>query len=788
MNFSNMEKIYNNVKILLKVIIYITVFHVATAVSAQNVVLGELVDRSGNGIDGAAVVVMKAKDSTSVAWGYSEQGTFQLSYNNTANSRLLLYIEAYGFNSVYREIPNDAKTLDVGKVVMDSVSVDLNEITVTAYTDVKYRFVAGEDKYEIPKTIGEQAFDLNALLSHLPGLAVDGDKIVVIGRGAPEFTINGMKPRPGELDQLSPRDIERVSVNRMPSSRYSREVKSVIDIVTRKSVKDYINMRVLNDFRIGKEPRNNAGVAINSKTKRWVNYLGYSFDYGRNYYETVYKNVLKADNKEYERIYSQSPLFVSKKHSLTLSPKYRISDNSFIDLQYRYIHKKSDNNHPETFDITGYEKDESNGNSTAEDNNHNVIMRYKYANTEKNSFDVNIGYSSVNEDEHNILSERIYVLKNNNYNIIDTEYNSSFYSKTANISANYAHNFKYDMVAEAGGEFAWIWDNGKTKYKNGSEINSDTKESQAAFYLNFGQEKAKFSYMVGLRCEYLYKHNDKSDGINSKPWSYLPSVSLSYQPTDELNFMLYFRSSTVHPTIRERDPILHYVNKYEYTRGNPNLKSYIENELAFRVGLPYNFYVALEYDFADNPIVMMDDIYDIDKQQTVLTYHNFPKRKNFIANLGWNGRIGFYSLALDATYDQCWSRIPFGDSFVEKHKPKLGVRVQQKAKVLKNTELRVVFNYSTSYNYMNTWTNETYNMDVVLTSALFKNKLNFTIACYNVFYNNERSTEQYKDISTYNFNRMFDRQFRFGISYKINNYKNVFQRNESNSNILDRLK
>ena len=89
---------------------------------------------------------------------------------------------------------------------------------------------------------------------------------------------------------------------------------------------------------------------------------------------------------------------------------------------------------------------------------------------------------------------------------------------------------------------------------------------------------------------------------------------------------------------------------------------------------------------------------------------------------------------------------------------------------------------------MNTWTNETYNMDVVLTSALLKNKLNFTIACYNVFYNNERSTEQYMNISTYNFNRMFDRQFRFGISYKFNNYRNVFQRNESNSNILDRLK
>lgn len=190
----------------------------------------------------------------------------------------------------------------------------------------------------------------------------------------------------------------------MPSSRYSREVKSVIDIVTRKSVKDYINMRVTNDFRINKEPRNNTGVAINSKAGRWVNYLGYSFDYGRNYYETVYKNILREENKEYERIYSQSPLLFQK-HSLTLSPKYQISDNSFVDVQYRYIHKASDNSHPETFDITGYEKDKSNGNSTAEDNNHDVIMRYKYSDTEKNSFDVNIGYSSVNEDEHNIYQK-----------------------------------------------------------------------------------------------------------------------------------------------------------------------------------------------------------------------------------------------------------------------------------------------------------------------------------------------------------------------------------------------
>ena len=62
---------------------------------------------------------------------------------------------------------------------------------------------------------------------------------------------------------------------------------------------------------------------------------------------------------------------------------------------------------------------------------------------------------------------------------------------------------------------------------------------------------------------------------------------MSYALSDEVNFNAYFRRSTVHPTLRERDPVLYYVNKYEYVQGNPDLKSYIENELYFGVRLGY---------------------------------------------------------------------------------------------------------------------------------------------------------------------------------------------------------
>lgn len=98
---------------------------------------------------------------------------------------------------------------------------------------------------------------------------------------------------------------------------------------------------------------------------------------------------------------------------------------------------------------------------------------------------------------------------------------------------------------------------------------------------------------LGLRGEYLYKYRAENKDVNADPFSWLPSVSLSYEPNDAINLNFYFRRSTIHPTISERDPILHYVNKYEYMRGNPDLKSYIENEIALRLRAALSFFCGI---------------------------------------------------------------------------------------------------------------------------------------------------------------------------------------------------
>lgn len=766
--------------------ITIACIFISTYVFPQCIVSGEVTDHSGHRISGAAVVIMNAADSVSIAWDYTRDEPFRIRYTDPDNGKLLLYVEAFGYESIYRELPENAAHCDLGRLELAYSDIRIEAVAVTAEAPIKYRFAAGKNEFEIPRSIGEQALDLNMLLMHIPGFAVHGDEVTVIGRGVPEFTIDGQKPRPGELEQLEGKDIMRISVDRMPSARYSKEVKSVVDIITRKTLRDHLNVRVLNDFRLGHEPWNRSSVAIDSRFGKWTNYASYAYDYGRTYYETIYKTTLHSEERSYERIYSQWPLFTSRTHTLTLSPKFRIDDKSFVDLQYHYKRKGSDGSHPEIFDIVGCERSESTGSSRTDNEKHNLILRYFYETNDRSRLDLNCGYSSVGEKGHNVSDERI-VSAQNGSELITTDYTDRFVSETVSFTANYERSFGHGITAETGLEIAEIWNRSKTVYKGDSPLLSDTEETQAALYADFGQQIGKFDYRLGIRGEYLYKYRTENEDVNAEPFSWLPSVGLSWEPTDAINLNLYFRRSTVHPTISERDPILHYVNKYEYMRGNPDLKSYIENELALRVELPHRFSIALEYDFAKNPIIMMDDIYDIEKQQTILTYHNFPEKKNLTADVAWHGKFGFYTLFIDAAYDQTWSKTLFGNDYLRLHKPMFGIRIQQIAKIAKWAELNAAFDYRTSYDALHTRNGESYNMDIGLALTFFQQRLNAVISCYNIFYTNQRTWEFYKNISTENWNRMFDRQFRFGVSYRFNSLKSDYRRNDSNADILNRL-
>lgn len=111
---------------------------------SQCIVSGEITDQLGRRISGAAVVIMNAADSVSIAWEYTQDAPFHIQYTNPNNNKLLLYIEALGYENIYKNLPENATHCDIGRLKLVHSSTQIEEITITAEAPIKYKFVAGK--------------------------------------------------------------------------------------------------------------------------------------------------------------------------------------------------------------------------------------------------------------------------------------------------------------------------------------------------------------------------------------------------------------------------------------------------------------------------------------------------------------------------------------------------------------------------------------------------------------------------------------------------------------------
>lgn len=752
-----------------------------------NRIKGTLNDTIGQPISGAMLVIMNSKDSSSIAMEYAKEATFDIKYHQTGQEKLMLYISVYGFQGKF--LPLKSKDEDLGKIVLLPLAIKMDEVTITRKIPLQHTFSKGKDEFRIPEWMGEQEYDLNSLLSNIPGIAVDGNSVKIIGSGSPVYTINGLTPRPGELESLSPQDIEKIIIDRMPSAKYDKTVKGIINIVIRKKLKDYLSTRLSNNFIYRQKAGDNTAIAINNQAGKWVNYLNYIYSYAPNIYESVYKSTLHTDAGDYPRIYEQSPDQLKKTQGVNYSPKYNINEHSFIDLQYSYQTNKEQSEDVNTFEIINKEYDDLKSKTKTTNNNHDLILRYHHQKKENNAFTANISYAHYDKNNHANTVENITYTDPDEESInINTNYTSQFTNKVLTISANYDFDIGKQIRMEAGGDFAKIWNNSSTVYAGGQNYLTGTQETQATLYLNFGQSLGKIHYQVGLRGEYLYKHHPTDKKINDHPYAFLPSVSFSYKVTDQTNMTLYYRRTTTHPTLIQRDPILHYSDKYEYVQGNPDLKAYIDNNINFRLQLPKNLSLNINYLFAKDPIIQATNIYDESQQITLTTYNNFPRQKNLQASVGWYEKFGFYRLMLNGGYEQTWSKSPFLDSYVEYSKPAFNIRIQQMFSIHNNVRLSVIFNYMTSSKDLNSKMNEYYDLSSTLIFTLFKRRLNILIAGDDLLYTNVKWVIRYDRITEENINYTYGRALRIGITYNFNDFRDMFKKNNSNSYILDRAR
>ena len=756
---------------------FLFLFLVPCAVWGQEMreVTGRLADTTGQGVKGAIVVLMEKADSVQVRWDYFAVDTFRLEYEYRKEKALLLYVSAIGYASKYVEV--DRERENQGTIVLEPLSISLEEAVVAARQPIGHTYENGKDTYMIPGWIREREYSLNSLLARLPGLMEDGG-IKIAGIGIPIYLVNGLMPMGDELSTLTPRDIEQVSISRLPPSKYGTAL-GVINIVTVKTWRDYLTMRASDNFSYSNVAQDNLSLSVNFRKGKQTHVLNYNYGYSPAKQEMwdTYETIIPEDSIYYLMRSAENLHRTTRKHTLTYTPRYQLTDNSTIDLQYSFNTSNSEeNNFTRTVFENGSESEsQSRVGINGDSKTHGLWLRYdnRFKGEEKKRLTISANYFNLKDSKDNRVMEH-FLQATEQVDTNYTNYRQVYKNQTFNASVDYMFSLGEDWKMEAGVNYGKLWiDNRMCREDNFSNDCSNTEN--ASLYLDMDKSIGRFYCQLGIRGEY---------GDNR--FYFVPSAGMSYRVKDDLNFMLYYRRHVEYPSASDLNANIFYFHKYLYSVGNPDLKPTVVNHLRAHFSFPLNIGLTCEYFYRKDNAVTSTLTDKNNPQMVVITQDNLDKTHDLGLTLSWNRTWGCYNLNMAAGYKQYWGTDPMISSD-GKHKPMLYAYARHTFDLGKHISASMYMFYQTAYYYYNVYSRDRYNLSPQVTFLLLKKRLNIRIAGDCLLYEgNYYSRDRYGhtlSISEYDHH---PRTLSIGVTYYLNNFINLFKPNETGEEMIKR--
>ena len=188
---------------------------------------GRIVDERGNAAEYATIALLSPIDSTIVGHGVSnENGSFVIPCNSRKVLACITYI---GYKTVNRIYNNT----DMGIIKLQPKTMIVKGVVVKGDRP-QYKMLSGGMEVAVEHTLLSKMANTFDVLSLLPRVSVNGQKISVFGKGTPIVYINNKRVNDNnEIVNITPDNIKSISVITSPGAEYDAEVESVIRIQTK---------------------------------------------------------------------------------------------------------------------------------------------------------------------------------------------------------------------------------------------------------------------------------------------------------------------------------------------------------------------------------------------------------------------------------------------------------------------------------------------------------------------------------------------------------------------------
>ena len=530
---------------------------------------GRIVDERGNAAEYATIALLSPIDSTIVGHGVSnENGSFVIPCNYR---KVLARITYIGYKTVNRIYNNT----EMGIIKLQPKTMIVKGVVVKGDRP-QYKMLSGGMEVAVEHTLLSKMANTFEVLSLLPRVSVDGQKISVFGKGAPIIYINNKRVHDNnEIVNITPDNIKSISVITSPGAEYDAEVESVIRIQTKERRANGFSLRADAYGKYNKWMSDYELISTSYQTKKfeiansiWT--MGTHDGEDNNLITDIYLPDKHYYNDQLIHLDTNNR-FLSEK----LSADYSLNDSNSIGGSYRYYGMfKGRTNSVSRQDVLL--------NGMAQGSiDQNEVMKPSLSLHQADVYYVGkVGHVGVD------FNATYYAVKNRRndegFEISKELDNQEVHSSNRQNSDMWAGKLVVNIPLwkgnmSVGTEMSKTDSHGT--FLNEEQLVPSTKtdihERNIAGFAQYGLVLNKWTVGLGVRYENIVRDylsdGVKQDDVSRKYNNFFPNLSVSWNKGN-WNWQLNVNEKIHRPSYRQLGNFMQFDNRFLYEGGNPTLQ------------------------------------------------------------------------------------------------------------------------------------------------------------------------------------------------------------------------
>ena len=618
---------------------------------------GTIIDVSDNSpMEFTSVALYRSRDSSLITGSISgPDGTFTMT--ELPYGKFYLIANFMGYDKTYIDdilISPRQKNPDAGKIPLKPSVQQLDEVEIIADQS--------HVQYKIDRKVINVGQDINAatgtaadVLRNTPSVSVDIDGNVSV-RGSENFTvlIDG-KPTPlsgnDALQQIPASAIRNIEIITNPSAKYDPDgMAGIINIVSKKNALKGFSGII--NAKVGTGDKYSGDFLINYRNDKFSAYMGGSLRDETYRGEMYYlKEFRKGDTIHYDELDGSRNRIRTGKE-LKAGFDYSFNENSILGFsaeagshkfssggsqkQRLYDDNLSYNNYLISDNVSSHGGDYYNLNlnytKKFDDSGHELTSYVSFSNHKGEDSDSQIEYpaNSDFEVDENLVPNRIRTGEVGDEFELRAQID---YTRPIGENGKLEAGYQSRIDDEVENYLFENWDPDLNEWGIIDTLSSsnDFFRNIQALYLTYGNKLGNYQYQFGLRGEYTDRRilNAESDEqLTINRFDFFPTLHLSRSFKNEHQIMASYSRRINRPRGWYLEPFLTYMNSTTLRKGDPSLEPEYMN--SFELGYQKAFgpsFIAFEgfYKNTVNKIERIQNVYDIDKRITLLTFDNISK-------------------------------------------------------------------------------------------------------------------------------------------------------------------